>query len=151
MIGARVSHMRECPEASTWTSGTRVASDAHAPPGPLTEPAGSSWRVALIEQVLNPLRRDQRSGHPSVVLVNRPVCVGSPTMPTELTTQLVQAVSTQNEAALVECFSPDVEFRALIPPGLRERTGALEAAALSLSSGSAIPPNYSSSIQVAMR
>ncbi|MGZ4373118.1 MAG: nuclear transport factor 2 family protein [Gaiellaceae bacterium] len=51
-------------------------------------------------------------------------------MPAELATQLVRAVSTQNEAALVECFSPDVEFRALIPPGLRERTGALDAAAL---------------------
>ena len=37
-------------------------------------------------------------------------------MPADVATQLVRAVSTQNEAALVVCFSPDVEFRALIPP-----------------------------------
>src|SRR5262249_51572177 len=29
-----------------------------------------------------------------------------------------------------ECFAPDAELRALIPPGLRERSGAVEAAAL---------------------
>ena len=51
-------------------------------------------------------------------------------MAVELATQFIRAVSTRNEAALAECFSPDVEFRALVPPGLRERTGALEAAAL---------------------
>ena len=51
-------------------------------------------------------------------------------MAAELATQFVQAVATRNEAALAECFSPDVEFRALVPPGLRERSGALEAAAL---------------------
>jgi ketosteroid isomerase-like protein len=42
----------------------------------------------------------------------------------------VRAVAAQDEAALAECFVPDVEFRALIPPGLRERTGAVEAATL---------------------
>ncbi len=44
--------------------------------------------------------------------------------------RLVRAVAAQDEAALAECFVPEVEFRALIPPGLRERTGAVEAAAL---------------------
>jgi ketosteroid isomerase-like protein len=48
----------------------------------------------------------------------------------DLGARLVGAVATQDEAALAECFVPDVEFRALIPPGLRERTGAVEAAAL---------------------
>ena len=51
-------------------------------------------------------------------------------MAAELAKQLERAVSTQNEDALAECFSPDVEFRALVPPGLRERTGAREAASL---------------------
>jgi ketosteroid isomerase-like protein len=48
----------------------------------------------------------------------------------DLGARLVGAVAAQDEAALAECFVPDVEFRALIPPGLRERTGAVEAAAL---------------------
>ena len=51
-------------------------------------------------------------------------------MPDDLGTRLVGAIAAQNEAALAECFVPDVEFRALIPPGLRERTGAVEAASL---------------------
>jgi hypothetical protein len=33
-------------------------------------------------------------------------------------------------SALAACFAGGVEFRALIPPGLRERTGAEDAAAL---------------------
>jgi hypothetical protein len=45
-------------------------------------------------------------------------------------TQFVEAIAAQNESALVACFRPDVEFRALIPPGLRERVGAEDAAAL---------------------
>ncbi len=45
-------------------------------------------------------------------------------------TRLVGAVAAQDEAALAECFVHDVEFRALIPPGIRERTGAVEAASL---------------------
>jgi ketosteroid isomerase-like protein len=48
----------------------------------------------------------------------------------DLGARLVGAVAAQDEAALAECCVPDVEFRALIPPGLRERTGAVEAAAL---------------------
>ena len=51
-------------------------------------------------------------------------------MSDDLGARLVGAVAAQDEAALAECFLPDVEFRALIPPGLRERTGAVEAAAL---------------------
>jgi ketosteroid isomerase-like protein len=42
----------------------------------------------------------------------------------------VRAVAAQDEAAVAECFAPTVQFRALIPPGLRERTGAVEVAAL---------------------
>jgi ketosteroid isomerase-like protein len=51
-------------------------------------------------------------------------------MPDDLATRFVKAVATRNEAALAECFATDAEFRALIPPGLRERTGAVEAASL---------------------
>jgi hypothetical protein len=45
-------------------------------------------------------------------------------------TQFVEAIAAQNESALAACFKPDVEFRALIPPGLRERVGAEDAAAV---------------------
>ena len=51
-------------------------------------------------------------------------------MPHELGARLVAAVGTQDEAALADCFVPGIEFRALTPPGLRERTGAVEAASL---------------------
>jgi hypothetical protein len=44
--------------------------------------------------------------------------------------QLVAAIAGQDEAALEACFASGVEFRALIPPGLKERTGAPEAAKL---------------------
>jgi hypothetical protein len=43
---------------------------------------------------------------------------------------LVRAITSQDEAAFAACFASNVEFRALIPPGLRERTGAAGAAAL---------------------
>ena len=45
-------------------------------------------------------------------------------------TKLVEAIAARDEAALAACFAPAVELRALIPRGLRERTGAAEAAAL---------------------
>jgi ketosteroid isomerase-like protein len=48
----------------------------------------------------------------------------------DLGTRFVAAVGAQDEAALAACFAPDVEFRALIPPGLRERAGAAEASSL---------------------
>jgi hypothetical protein len=44
--------------------------------------------------------------------------------------RLVQAIAALDPDAIAACFSPDVEFRALIPPGLREREGADEVAAL---------------------
>ena len=49
---------------------------------------------------------------------------------TDLGKRLVRAIAEQDQAALRECFAPDAEFRALIPLGLRERSGASEAAAL---------------------
>jgi hypothetical protein len=51
-------------------------------------------------------------------------------MTRSLGTRIVQAIAAQDEAALAECFTPGVELRALVPPGLRERTGSGEAAAL---------------------
>jgi ketosteroid isomerase-like protein len=51
-------------------------------------------------------------------------------MPHELGARLVAAVATQDEAALAECFAPGVDFYALTPPGLRERTGAVDTASL---------------------
>ncbi len=48
----------------------------------------------------------------------------------EIGARLVGAVASQDAATLAQCFAPDVEFRALTPPGFRERTGAVEAASL---------------------
>jgi hypothetical protein len=42
----------------------------------------------------------------------------------------VAAIAAQDAQAIAACFTPGVELRALIPPGLRERGGAAEAAAL---------------------
>ena len=44
--------------------------------------------------------------------------------------QLIDAVAAQDEAALAQCFASSAEFRALTPPGLRERSGAAEASGL---------------------
>jgi len=49
-----------------------------------------------------------------------------------LDSELVKAVAAQDELALQACFAADVQFRALTPPGLRERTGAAETASLIL-------------------
>jgi hypothetical protein len=45
-------------------------------------------------------------------------------------TRFVEAVAAQDESAIAACFTGGVAFRALVPPGLRERTGAADAAAL---------------------
>lgn len=47
-----------------------------------------------------------------------------------LGSRLVNAIARQDEPALTACFAPGAELRALVPRGLRERTGAGEAAAL---------------------
>jgi hypothetical protein len=44
--------------------------------------------------------------------------------------KLVEAIAARDEAALAACFDPAVELRALVPRGLRERSGASEATAL---------------------
>jgi hypothetical protein len=44
--------------------------------------------------------------------------------------RLVEAIASQDAATISTCFAADARFRALIPPGLRERTGAPEVAAL---------------------
>jgi hypothetical protein len=51
-------------------------------------------------------------------------------MPDDVGRRFVEAVATQDRTALAECFVPEVLFRALTPPGLRERTSAAEAALL---------------------
>ena len=45
-------------------------------------------------------------------------------------TRFVEAVAAQDASAIAACFTRGVEFRALLPPGLRERSGAEVAAAL---------------------
>jgi SnoaL-like domain len=45
-------------------------------------------------------------------------------------TRFVEAVAAQDEPAIRACLAPGVVFRALVPPGLRERTGNEDAAAL---------------------
>jgi len=47
-----------------------------------------------------------------------------------LGTRLVAGIAAQDAAAIASCFAEDVEFRALTPNGLRERTGAVETAGL---------------------
>ncbi len=42
----------------------------------------------------------------------------------------MDAVAAQSVSAIAACFTLGVEFRALSPPGLRERSGAEDAAAL---------------------
>ncbi|HEY3187850.1 MAG TPA: hypothetical protein VGJ70_10270, partial [Solirubrobacteraceae bacterium] len=44
--------------------------------------------------------------------------------------RLVQAIAAQDVAAIETCFAADAQFRALTPPGLRERIGARETASL---------------------
>jgi hypothetical protein len=44
--------------------------------------------------------------------------------------RLVAGIVAQDEAAIADGFAREARFRALIPPGLRERTGAVEAGAL---------------------
>ena len=51
-------------------------------------------------------------------------------MPNELAEQLVAGIAAQDAAAIAACFAEDVQFRALTPPGLRERSGAAEVGAL---------------------
>jgi ketosteroid isomerase-like protein len=51
-------------------------------------------------------------------------------MSDDLGTRFVRAVAARDEAALAACFVADAEFRALTPPGLRERKGAVATAAL---------------------
>jgi ketosteroid isomerase-like protein len=44
--------------------------------------------------------------------------------------QLVAGIAARDASAIAACFTEDAQFRALIPPGLRERAGASEAATL---------------------
>jgi hypothetical protein len=43
---------------------------------------------------------------------------------------LVDAIAAQDEAAIAACFKADAKLRALVPSGLRERSGSPDAAAL---------------------
>ncbi|MDQ2915523.1 MAG: nuclear transport factor 2 family protein [Chloroflexota bacterium] len=47
-----------------------------------------------------------------------------------LSERLVEGIAGRDEAAIAACFADDARFRALVPPGLRERTGASDIAAL---------------------
>lgn len=51
-------------------------------------------------------------------------------MPGSLSERLVGGIAAQDAAAIADCFAEDAQFRALIPPGLRERSGASETAEL---------------------
>ena len=48
----------------------------------------------------------------------------------ELSERLVAGIAAQDEAAIAACFADDAEFRALSPPGLRERSAGADAGAL---------------------
>jgi hypothetical protein len=45
-------------------------------------------------------------------------------------TRFIEAITAQDESAIAACLAPGVAFRALVPSGLRERTGAEDAASL---------------------
>jgi len=60
----------------------------------------------------------------------RTISVPTRDAPPTVGSRLVEAIVARDEAALTACFAPAVELRALVPPGLRERCGASEAAAL---------------------
>jgi hypothetical protein len=47
-----------------------------------------------------------------------------------LAQRLVAGIAALDEEAIAACFAADATFRALIPPGLRERTGAAPTASL---------------------
>jgi hypothetical protein len=47
-----------------------------------------------------------------------------------LARRLIAGITEQDEQALAACFADDAAFRALIPSGLRERTGAAPTASL---------------------
>jgi ketosteroid isomerase-like protein len=51
-------------------------------------------------------------------------------VPDALSERLVGAIAAQDGAAIAACFADGAEFRALSPPGLRERNGASDAGAL---------------------
>jgi hypothetical protein len=44
--------------------------------------------------------------------------------------RLVEAIAAQDTHAIAMCFAADAQFRALVPPGARERTGSSDTAAL---------------------
>jgi hypothetical protein len=52
------------------------------------------------------------------------------TVPESLAQRLVAGIAAKDEAAIAACFAADAAFRALIPPGLRERSGAAPTASL---------------------
>jgi hypothetical protein len=47
-----------------------------------------------------------------------------------LAERLVAAIAAQDQAQIAGCFAEAVEFRAMVPPGVRERSGASEVGAL---------------------
>jgi hypothetical protein len=47
-----------------------------------------------------------------------------------ISARLVEAIAAQDTAGISTCFADDARFRALTPPGLRERTGGSEVAGL---------------------
>ncbi len=51
-------------------------------------------------------------------------------MPGSVGLRLVAAIAAQDTSAIAACFADDVQLRALIPPGLRERSSAADSAAL---------------------
>jgi len=51
-------------------------------------------------------------------------------VPTAVAPRLVEAIAAQDPAAIARCFTETAGLRALTPPGLRERAGSADSAAL---------------------
>jgi hypothetical protein len=52
------------------------------------------------------------------------------TVTASLPERLVEAIAAQDQSRIADCFADGIELRALVPPGVRERSGAAEAGAL---------------------
>jgi hypothetical protein len=51
-------------------------------------------------------------------------------MESSVAQRLVDGIAAQDEAAIIACFTPEAELRALTPNGIRERSSGAEAGAL---------------------
>lgn len=74
-----------------------------------------------------PLLEHLRGGHEATAATSSAY---DRTVTTTRHVQLAAAIAARDPSAIAACFTAEAQLRALIPPGLRERRGAAEIAAL---------------------